>query len=160
MNKGTLSGNMIHTLLVPVSINGGKSGDVINLENYNHASIVIAVGAVASGTSKLTLEYCDDNTPTTDTAMAFNYRKMTDGAGATDTWGDLTAATSSGITIDTANTTYLIEIDAAEVMSASSGSCSRLQVELSDPSGADYMCVIAILTEPRYAKGTPVTCID
>ena len=160
MNKGTLSGNMVHTLLAPVSINGGKSSDVFNLENYNHATIIVSVGAVAAGTSTLTLEYCDDNTPTTDTAMAFNYRIMTDGAGATDTWGALTAATSSGITLDTANQTVVIEIDAAEVMSASSGTCSRLQVELSDPSGADYVSIVVVLTEPRYAKGTPVTCID
>lgn len=160
-NKGTLSGNMIHTILAPQQLAATTQSDVINMANYGHASIIISVGVAATPTFAMTLEYCDDNSPTTDTAMAFNYRKMTDGAGATDTLGALTAATSSGITLDTAQVTTIIEIDAIEIPTASSSTESRLAVKFTDPSAADsYISCVVILSEPRFAQNTPHTCIN
>lgn len=159
--KGTLSGNMVHTILVPQQLTATTQSDVFNMAMYNHATIIISVGVAATPTFVATLEYCDDNTPTTDTAMAYNYRQVTDGAGASDTWGDLTAATSAGITLGTAQQTTIIEIDANEVYAASSGANSRLALKLTDPAAADsYVCVVVILSEPRFASETPVTCIN
>jgi len=161
MNKGTLSGNMVHQLLVAQNLTATTQSDVFNMANYNHATIIIGVGAASSGTFAVTLEYCDDNTPTTDTAMAFNYRIMTDGAGATDTWGNLTAATSSGITLGTAQQCVVIEIDAIEIPTASSSTESRLAVKFTDPSAADsYIWCGVYLSEPRYPQNVPHTCID
>ena len=160
-NKGTLSGNQIHTLLTPQNLTATTQSDVFNMANYNHASIIISVGVAGTATFAVTLEYCDDNTPTTDTAMAFNYRKMTDGAGATDTWGALTAAISSGITLDTASQTVVIEIDAAEIPTASSSTESRLAVKFTDPSAADsFISCVVVLSEPRFPQNTPHTAIN
>lgn len=159
-DKGTLSGKNIHTIVVPASANGGVSSDVINLARYNHASFVVSCGNMAGATSTLTVKYCDNNTPSTATAMAFNYRKMTDGAGATDTLGALTACASTGLALATTAETVIIELDAIEIYTASSGTCSRVQLVFSNPSAAAYISAVAICSEPAYASGTPVTVID
>lgn len=137
------------------------SSDVINLANYSHATIIVSQGAWAGGSSTLTVEYCDDNTPTNDTPMAFKYRQMVDGAGATDTLGALTDATHTGITLDTANTTTIIELDAAEIAKASSGAHSRFIVKGTSPgANNDYISITCVLTGPKFAGAVPVTAID
>ena len=163
-NKGTLSGNMVRTLLSPMNITGAaRASDVIDMSNYNHACIIVSCGTMAGATT-LQLQYCDDATPTTDTVMKFKYRQMTDGAGATDTLGALTQATSAGISLSTAQQTTIIELDANElrqesVVTDGVANCSRFEVTLSDPSAADYVSITCILSEPRYASQTPQSAI-
>ena len=145
-------------MVAPVDITGaGFNSDVINLENYSHITIIVSQGAWAGGSSTLTVEYCDDNTPTTDTAMAFNYRQGVTGAGATDTLGALTACAASGLALDTANTTTVIELDAAELEAAGAGN-SRVRVKGTSPgANADLICVVGIPTGARYSE---ITAID
>ena len=163
-NKGTLSGNMVHTLKAPVDFNSGTTTDVVNMANYKHACIIIPCGAMTAATT-VTLLACDDNTPTTYTAIKFEYRQMTDGAGATDTWGAKTACASTGLALSTANQTTVIELDAIDlqtetVQTLGVANRSRFQLNFSNPGAADIMCVVVVLSEPRYASQTPQTCID
>ena len=158
MDKGTLSGNMFHTILAPQQLTATTQSDVVNLANYNHGSFFINVGVAATPTFALTVEYCDDNTPTTDTAMAFKYRKKPN---TTSTWGALTDATSSGITLDTASYDYVIEMDSIDIPTASSSTESRVALKFTDPSAADsFISAVAVLGIPRFAQDTPHTCID
>lgn len=145
-------------MVAPVNTTGSTfASDVINMANYSHMTIIVSQGAWAGGSSTLTVEYCDDNTPTTDTAMAFNYRTAVTGAGATDLMGALTAATSAGITLDTANTTTIIELDAAELEAAGAGN-NRVRVKGTSPgANDDYICVIGIPTGARFSE---ITAID
>lgn len=150
------------TILPPKNTTGAAfSSDVINLKNYEHACIIISQGAWAGGSSTLTVEHCDDNTPSNDTPMAFNYRQMVDGAGATDTLGELTEATSSGITLDTANTTTIIELSADQIATASNGENSRFIIKGTSPgANNDYVSISLVLTGPRHAANVPVSAID
>jgi len=160
--SGYLSeGAKIVPLVAPVNTTGAAfNSDVINLRDYSHATIIVQQGAWAGGSSTLTVEYCDDNTPTTDTGMAFNYRQAVMGAGATDTLGDLTAAESTGIALATANTTTVIELSAKELEAASAGT-SRVRIKGTSPgANNDYVTAFAILTGPRFAANVPTTAID
>lgn len=69
-------------------------------------------GAGATGTSTVTVEACDDVTPTTSTAVAFMYRACTSG----DTWGAWTQATTAGFaTTAGASQLYEIFVPASEI---------------------------------------------
>lgn len=148
-------------ILAPVNTTGSAwASDVINLADYDHVAIIVQQGAWAGGTSTMTVEYCDDNTPTTDTPMAFSYRTAVMGAGATDTLGDLTACESTGLDLDTANTTVVVELDAAELETASSGT-TRVRVKGTTPgANNDYITATAILTGCKYPGENPPTAID
>ena len=161
--KGFLSESCKYVCgLAPIDTTGSAwETDVVNMANYTHATVVVQMGAWAGGTSTITVEYCDDNTPTTDTPMAFKYKTGVLGGEATDVLGALTAVGSGGVAASVANTTYVIEIDAADIASASSGANSRFVVGGTTPgSNADLISVAIFMTNPRYAGDVPQTAID
>ncbi len=150
-------------ILAPVNTTGSTwASDVINLAKYSHVTILVQVGAWAGGTSTMTVEYTNNNTQTTDTPMAFRQKTAVMGAGATDTLGALTDVSSSGTAITVANTTYVIELDASEIATADSNAGnSRIIVKGTSPgSNNDYICIWAVLTNPRYASDVPASAID
>ena len=82
--------------LAPVSSTGALYGDIINCKNAHEVEALVLAGAV--GTSQtITIEECDDVTPTNSTAIAFNYQKSS--AVGTDTMNAVTVATTAGTTM-------------------------------------------------------------
>jgi H+/gluconate symporter-like permease len=73
--------------------NGNISSDVIDMGQYAECMLVITTLAGATGTATVTVNSCDDNTPTTTTAVAFRYRRI---SGSTP--GAWTAAAAAGFT--------------------------------------------------------------
>ena len=71
--------------------NGNPASDVISMESYEEIVFFILKNAGGSGTATITVESCDNVTPTTPTAVAFKYKASTSG----NTWGATTAVTSS-----------------------------------------------------------------
>ena len=141
-------------IIPPIDVNGaGASSDVFSMELYDHATIYLTLG-VTGAACTVTLEECDNLTPTTDTAIAFKYYAETTAAG--DTLGALTAATSAGFaTSANDNVTYVIEIDAADLTDG----YPCLQLEVSDPSAATLVSAIAVLSGPKYASASTPTAI-
>ena len=93
---------------------GDPATDVVSMENYETIVWYIIKNAGATGTATITVESCDDTTPSTATAIAFHYRATTSG----NTRGAVTAATSAGFTTTAgANQIYEIEVS-AEALSA------------------------------------------
>ena len=155
-------------IIKPQDITAGLSSDVVNMAKWNHLAIVLIAGAWAGGTAALTVEACDNNTPTTHPAMDFNYRIATmDESALSDVWGALTWSTSTGITLpNTANRATIIELDAAEVAAnkvagvAANAGYHRVRITIAAPSSADFLCAIAILSEGRYLEDLLKTAID
>jgi len=58
--------------------NGDPATDVIHLDIYRECTFIIIKNAGATGTATITVESCDDTTPTTATAIPFKYRKIQD----------------------------------------------------------------------------------
>lgn len=91
---------------------GNPASDVISLKNYDTVLFIITKNAGATGTATITVESCDDTTPTTTTAVPFKYWTNVTG----DTWSDMQEATAAGFTTTAgADQMYCIEIAASEL---------------------------------------------
>lgn len=127
--------------------------DIVSMKNYNRCTFVLIYGAGAVGTATVTVESCDTVVPGTATAIAFNYRVCT----TPDTWGEVTACAATGFTTAAnADKMYLIEVNAAELYSTNS--FVRLQFTEVDSTAVDGT-VIAIMSQPRYIQGVPLTAL-
>jgi len=119
------------------------------------AYFLIWYGANASsGASTLTVEACDDTTPSNTTAVAFYYRSST----TFDTWGSWTAATTSGITVGgSADSAWQVYVDASELASEGYGYVRAKLVESTNQEADGVVC--AYLVNPRYVV-EPESVID
>lgn len=129
--------------------NGNLTTDVISLANYGSAIFVLTKGPGATGTAVVTVESCDDTTPTTSTAVAYSYAVCTSG----NTWGDITAATSSGFTTTAgANQCYVIEIRDDQLSGSDKYVRAVFTESANDPvDGA----VISLGMNPKYPQDAP-----
>lgn len=131
-------------ILAPVDINGGVNSDVFSMKDCSHVSILIQLG-VTGGATTITVEECDDFTPSNSTAIAFKYAAEETAGG--DTLGSLTDATVSGFAASTNDGIfYVIEIDAEDL----SEGYPCLRVCFSDPSGSTIGSAVAVLTGLSY----------
>ena len=109
--------------------NGTVYTDVVNMENAARALFTMHKGVGATGTSTITIEACDDVTPSTTSAIPFRYAQVTTG----DTAGTVTAATSAGFTTTAGNATIVqVEVDAGELAASGYGYCRMKMVEVVD----------------------------
>lgn len=143
--------------LAPVDVNGGKNSDVWSMANYNHATIIISLGVTASGSEiPITVEECDDFTPSNSTAIGFAYYSETTAGG--DTLGARQTATASGFTTsadEPDNTFYVIEVDAAEL----SDGYPNLRVVCADPGASVIGAITVVLSGARYVGEASATAI-
>lgn len=133
--------------------NGDPASDVISLENWRDAIFFILKNAGATGTATITVESCDNVTPTTPTAIAFRYKKMT----TIDTWSAWTAALVAGIaTTAGADQMYMIHVRAEELHSTDKFVRLQLTEVVDNPCDG---AVGAILLNPRYAEDVNATVL-
>ena len=133
--------------------NGDPSTDVLSMANYREIVFYIVKSAGATGTATITVESCDDVTPTTATAVAFNYRATTTG----NTLGAYTAAAAAGFAT-TAGTNQMYEVS----IQADQLNGSDKYVRLVATEVVDSPCDGAIISVgfcPRYAEDQPVEMI-
>lgn len=139
--------------VAPVDVNSGVSSDVWSMKNHSHATIIIQLG-VTGGATTLTIESADDFTPSNTTALAFAIYKEETASG--DTLGARTAVTTSGVALSTNDGVfYVVEVDAPELTAGE----PNMRAVLSDPSGATFGSVLAILSGARYAQDQSATAI-
>jgi hypothetical protein len=133
---------------------GTVYSDVINMKNWKHIQFVIVKGVGATGTSTVTVEACDDVTPSNTSAIAFRYTAITSG----DTEGTPTDAAATGF-VTTAGGSQLYKVDVdADALAASGYGYIRLKMVESVDSPV-LGGILAILTEPKYGDIPPVTAI-
>lgn len=140
-------------ILPPVDINGGVNSDVFSMEGAAHVDIIITLGVNAAATT-LTIQECDNFTPSNSTAIAFDYYAETSAAG--DTLAARAAATNAGISLGTTDTVmYVISIDAAQL----SAGYPCLRACFSNPGASNILSAVAVLSGQRYQKYTTPTAI-
>lgn len=143
-------------ILPPIDITGGVYGDVFNMANFAHATIIIQVGVSAAAFTKILLAECLAATGHSGTAVpiAFNYYAEETAAG--DTLGARTAVAATGIT-PSANDTimYVIELDAAEL----SEGYNWVELHLTNTSNSVIASAVAILSGARFAGDQSATAI-
>ena len=132
-------------ILPPQSIAGAVNSDVFSMKDASHATIIVTAGATNADAGNITIEECDDFTPTTSTAIVFSYYAETTAAG--DTLGSRTAATVAGIDVSANdNITYIIEIDAEELTEG----YPNLRLAWSAPGGATLVSAVVVLSGLAY----------
>lgn len=128
---------------------GDPASDVLNLAKYESVIFIISKNAGAQGTATITVESCDDVTPSNTTAVAFHYKVSTSG----NTWGATTAATAAGFTTTAgADQCYVIEISADELSSTDQF------VRLKTTEVANYAvdgAILCVLGRARYPADIP-----
>jgi len=136
----------IINILPPQDVSGGVSSAVFSMRNASHVTIIVTAGSTDADAGNVTIEECDDFTPSNDTAIDFSYYAETTDGG--DTLGDRTAAAAAtGIDVSANdNITYVIEIDAEQL----SEGYPNLILKWSACSGATYGSAVAILTGYAY----------
>lgn len=148
MSKSQLEGKIHYAVaLAPQDINGGVSSDLINTQLYDRIDFVILLGTLAAATT-LTVEESDNDGASNVNAIAFDYKKTTTDAG--DTFGDVTESNSSGITIANDDDGKTIV-----VMCRAAGDTDLFpfrRVVFSNPSGADFVSVLAVCYGARYQQ--------
>ncbi len=130
-------------LLYPVS-GTGTATDIINMENYQHASIILVQG-VAGSANTVTVRGSDDNASTTSSAISFQYySEVTEGI---DILGARTSAGTAGFEMTSGSNQFMvIEVDASELPSGQ----SFLLVNNTDVK--NLLSVTAVLSGARYAQ--------
>lgn len=114
--------------LAPIAdaFDGTVYTDVFKVQGEG-AVFEIQKGVGATGTSTITVEACDDVTPSSSTAVAFMYRACTTG----DTWGSWTQATTAGFTTTAgSNQMYEVYVPAPELGAEGYAYCRLKAVEV------------------------------
>lgn len=123
--------------------NGDPATDVILTTHYDRI-LFLLFGVATTGTAVVTVEECDNVTPSNSTAIAFNYYSNTSG----DTFSAATSATASGFTTATSDTyIYAIEVLAQDLTQGYPG------VRLVLTEGVDAAvvgAVVAVCGDARY----------
>ena len=130
---------------------GDPATDVISMANYDSIMFLIAKNAGATGTATITVESCDNVTPTTPTAIAFHYRATTSG----NTVGAVTAATSAGFaTTAGADQIYAIEVSARDLYDEDQFVRMQCTEVADDPCDGAIICILGV---PRNNSDVDVT---
>jgi hypothetical protein len=145
----------IVNILPPKSQSAAVTSDVFSMKNYERCSIIVQCGVTDADAGFVTIEECDDFTPTTDTAIDFYYYAETTAAG--DTLGARTkAVAATGIDVSANdNVMYVIDIKASEL----SEGYPNLILKWSVPGGAQLVSAVAILSGAKYGGDQSPTAI-
>jgi hypothetical protein len=144
----------IVNILPPIDITGGKNGDVFDMKNYAHATIIIQVGVSAAAFTKIILNECTSLAAANATAIAHSVYKEETALG--DTLGARTAVAAAGTTPSANdNIFYVIELDASEL----SDGYNFVELSLTNSANSVIGSAVAILSGARYAGDQSPTAI-
>ena len=137
---------------------GTVYSDVIDVSEAHGLSFLVWSGVGATGTSTITVEACDDTTPTTTSAVAFKSQRVSNHQ-SSDVPGAVTARAAAGFdTTAGSNQIYLIHVD-PQAIAATGYRYARLKmVEVVDSPVLGG--ILAILHHLRVQRATPLSAID
>lgn len=143
---------------------GGVSSDIVSLKDYRRATFIIATGAIEdSGISNVvTVDACDDTTPSNTTAVPFYHRSLR-WSTTVDGWGALTFASASGYNLTSnhavANAVHIVTVT-ADLVEANAAGKPFVRLTVAETANKTIVAWVGvILDEPRYPQATPVTAI-
>lgn len=122
--------------------------DVVSMKNFESVMFVIQKGVGTTGTSTITVEACDDFTPSNTSAVTFFYKKVT---GSDDVASVLTKATTAGFTTTAgSNHIYAIEVRYGDLAASGYTNVRLKAVEVvNSPVLAG---ILIVLGNPRSVK--------
>lgn len=156
-----LNDEQVHAVLLTAPVNTASTAtannsDVINAGKCQSVQFLVPFGAITGDSTVVTVQECDDTTPSNSTAIAFSYRLGS--AVGTDSSGTRTAATSSGVTVTDSDDNKLLIIDVDPASLTDGYPYLRVVVDPGASISAQNFSVIALVV-PRYAQGSPLTIV-
>lgn len=128
------------------------ASDVVDMQNYGKVVFVCFTGAGATGTSTLTVEACDNTTPSTTSAVPFTSRTYAN----SDVPGVVTARAASGYaTTAGANRIEVCEVDTEALLASGYRYCRLKAVEVADDPVLGG--ILILLLDPRYSGAVGIT---
>lgn len=140
--------------LAPVAdaFSGTVASDVVSMKNHGRVRFIFLWGVGATGTVTITVEACDDVTPTNTSAVPFKYRRLPSAGG---TPGAMQDATSAGFTTTAgSNQVYEVEVDAEALSASGYGFVRAKSVEVVDSPILGG--ILISMEHPRFTS-SPVT---
>ncbi len=133
--------------LSPTDISGGRTSLTFSMENYAHASLIVAIGASASAFTSIVVNECTSSAGAGATPIAFNSYKQ-EATVSGDVLGARVAVAAAGITPAAVDGIfYVIEIDA----SALSDGSNWIQVVCANGVNSVIAAIVGVLSGSRYA---------
>ncbi len=130
------------------------TSDVVSMEENQDCLFVVYAGVGTTGTSTITVEACDNFTPSTTSAIAFHYREILSG----DTVGTITKATSAGY-VTTAGSSKIILVEVSSEDLAASG-YPNVRLKMVESVDSPVLGGILIIQGARrYGKAAQATSI-
>lgn len=137
------------------AFSGTVGSDVVDITGHQSATFIVYKGVGATGTSTITVEACDDVTPSNTTAVPFYYRAIT----SNDTNAAMTAAAAAGFTTTAGSSQiYVIEVDEQELASAGYKYVRLKAVEVVDSPVLGG--IVIVLNNPKYGYSASNSVID
>lgn len=132
------------------------SSDIVKMEEFGKVVFVIQTGVGATGTSTVTIEACDDVTPSNSSAIPFHYRKIT----VADTHAAVTAVAAAGVaTVAGSNDMYVFEVD-ADALAEDGNGYEYVRLTLVEVTDSPVLAGILVLQlDARYASAVDRTQI-
>src|SRR3990167_3939316 len=144
-------------LLTPQDITtAATNSSFLDMKGILHATLRVFFGNIAAASADqavvVTVECATGAATTSAVAIAFNYRLS--GAVATDTLGDITAATSSGVSVATTDDNKILSIDIAPAALEAALADGRFLSVLVTPDAGATATLVGVWAdiEPVYAS--------
>lgn len=141
---------------------GTVRSDVINLAQHGRVLFVVYCGVGTTGTSTITVNACDDTTPSNRGAIPFWYREIL----TTDVDGAITLATTAGFTTTAGSSRLaLVEVDARQVGGVSVNGvygCHFVEMTMIESAASAVLGGILVIAGGfplRYAKQVNATVL-
>ena len=145
-------------LASPVDSAGAAvSSDIVNLVKYHSGTFLVYFGTITGDTIVVTVEECDDVTPSNSTAIAFSYR-LSGATGTSDAYGAKTAAAAGGVTIAATDDDKILQIDVNGVELTAGFPYVRVVATPGGSASASEIAILCIL-DPRYPQNAQVTAL-
>lgn len=147
----------IISLLGPTADYNGTAlvSDAFSMANYDEATILVSHKGGTTGLSALTVYNSTDAAQSGAAAIPFAYRRKTTGASAV--WGDISYATSAGIsTVATEDTIIEIFVRSSELADGKKFVHLQAAETVNDPVTGS---IIAILGAPRFGGVSQPNCL-
>lgn len=164
MNKWSEKNKVVNAV-IPVAdvFDTAVTSDIVNMENYKKLTFLVITGASAAADGVITVKAGVSNSSCA-TAITFKYRTQIGAvppAANSDVQSELVDATTSGFAMTQSKEggIYIIEVDAQIVAEAGTDYDHVSLTVTEDSNVPQTACIVAILSDPRYADSVLQTAI-
>lgn len=149
--------HIVHCISPVDTTSNAANGDVVHAAEAHEVEFLVLFGTITGDDAVVTVEECDDTTPSNSSAIAFNYQKGA--ALGTDTMGAVTAATTSGVTMSATDDDKILRCYVDPATLSSGYPYLRVVVTPGGSMSACEVAAVAILRK-RYPQEVPSSAVD